>query len=475
LPGFEKAYMECLQQESDVNTILTRKEEIVADINRIVGTDDHNTQAQCRVLNAVFDLIGQIARAQHTFYLVRADTIKNYLRSGGQLPDLEYDKATGQMTYQPAFEFTYSQPLKEIELMVPIDSGKSFEEEIGGFLQILNALKGTEKAGIALHELTEATLIQRIRPRDANWRWFTDGFADFITHELLKKHLGAGAAADWAGIRDIKKYDDLQKEINLMYWMNIPYCVTPTLECEQRFSHARYAYAMHEAQRLIQAYGLDCVRKILDRVCSQKYQTAQDLFQAIKDVTGEDMQDRLCRYQTFTKREEGIDKYDNLLEAAHEQGDYEQMLINLTRKLELSPFQFLPASLKIRRQVARVLFKLGNEKAGDQTMLDILERLKQPGIEAIYDYFSEQFLDYAMECDKPQKAERIAGEVLAKYPRSLPALTVKMRLLTDSGNLVEAEKVAKKVLLLADAGSLHNRSALDVLRLNQTRKGYASK
>ena len=206
-----------------------------------------------------------------------------------------------------------------------------------------------------------------------------------------------------------------------------------------------------------------------------KYQTSQDLLYAIEDVTGEDMQDRLNRYQTFRKKEKGVEKYNVLFGAAREQEDYEQMLINLSRKLELSAHQFVPASLKLRKQIALTLFKLGEEKSGDQTMLDVLQRLRQPDIVALYDYFSEQFLDYAMECDNPHKAREIAQEVLAKYPNSLSGLTVNMRLLADSGNLEEAGRVATKILVLTDADSLYYISSSEVMRLSQESNSYASK
>jgi len=474
LPVFERAYKE-IKQKTEQEVITIKKEDIVADINRIVGAVDPNTQAQCRVLDTVIDLIGQMANAEHTFYITKTDTIKNILRSGCQLPNLEYDMTIDEATYQPAFEFTSSQPLKAIELMILIDSNESFKDGVSKFLKVLDTPGGIRKVGVAIHELTEVTILSRLKPRDMKWRWFTDGFAEAITCELLRKHYGVDAAADWASIRDVRKYDDLQKEVNLMYWLSVPYCVRPTLECEQRLSLARYAYATHEAQRLIERYGLDCVRKILDKVCTLKYQTSQDLLYAIKNVTGEDMQDRLHLYQTFRKKKEGIDKYNVLFEVARQREDYEQMLINLTRKLELSPFQFLPVSLKLRKQIALTLFKLGEEKSGDQTMLDVLQRLRQPGIIAIYDYFSEQFLDYALECDNPHKARKIAEEVLTKYPNSPSGQTVNMRLLADSGNLDEAGRVAAKILLFTDADSLYHISASEILWLSQKRNSYASK
>ena len=45
---------------------------------------------------------------------------------------------------------------------------------------------------------------------------------------------------------------------------------------------------------------------------------------------------------------------------------------------------------------------MGLEKDGDEAMLSILERLKQFGVESLYEPFSEMFLFYALECDNDQ-------------------------------------------------------------------------
>jgi hypothetical protein len=320
------------------------------------------------------------------------------------------------------------------------------------------------------------TLFYYVKQNDVHWRWFTDGIADAVTYELLRRHFGQKDAAEWADHRNISDCNDIEEEVNLMYWMHKPYDVDTMLEYESRLNYARYAYAMHEAQRLIKKHGLDCVRKILDKIRSRRDRRSEDLFRAIKDATGEDMRDHLSHYQTFESREKGIEKYNRLCEEAREQENYEQMLINLVRRMELCPSPFLLSSLKIRKEVSNILFKLGYEQTGDKTMLEVLEKLKELGFEPIYDYFSELFLDYALECENPQKGEKTAKEVLSKNPYSCAALTVRMRLLSDSGNLDEAKTIAKKVLILADdKNSIYGKAALDVLRLTGTNSSSVNK
>jgi hypothetical protein len=149
------------------------------------------------------------------------------------------------------------------------------------------------------------------------------------------------------------------------------YCVFllgSPIDYEQRLIEARYAYAMHEAQRLIDKHGIDCVRRILDELASAESRTGDDISDAIEKVTGEDMDVRLNRYQSFGTREEGIPKYTAPFNAASENNDYEKMLINLLRVMELHEFQYSPNNLESWGNAAWLLFKMGYEKTGDEVM-----------------------------------------------------------------------------------------------------------
>lgn len=497
LPEFESVYKQFLDEKGKLKKIVTNNIQIVTEINQILGATEFESEAkkQAGMLDAVSRIMSQIANAQFTFSLARVDTIKDYFRSGGQLPDWEYNKTTDKITYQGFFfdgriaydktsdqvEFIQTKDadgssLKELDWPILIDSNQTFEEAVGDSFQYMRELTDRKKYGLAIHEVTEMTIVLHTKLYDVHWRWFTDGVADAVTYELLRRHFGQKDAAEWSDHRNVSDYNDIEKEINLMYWMHCPYDVETTLKYESRLNFARYAYSMHEAQRLIKKYSLGCLRKILNKVCSKRDRRSEDLFQAIKEVTSEDMRERLGRYQTFEGTKEGTDKYNRLFEAARKQEDYEQMLINLLRRLELCPSPFLLSSLKIRKDVSNLLFKLGYEETGDKTMLGVLEKLKEPGFEAIYDYFSELFLDYALECDNPQKGEKIAKEVLSKNPYSFPALTVRMRILYGSGNFGEAKKIADNVLVLVDdANSVYGKAAQEVLRLTGTNSSPVSK
>jgi len=465
LPLFEKGYKQYLVEKDKSKAILTKKEVIISEINQILGTPDANTALQEEMVEFYCTFLTE---QPGRFYLVMQETIKNFLRKGGKLPSFTYDETTDTAVYKPAFVSVRGSPLRDFEFVIPIGSKKTMQDDINHIFEGWGEVHGSGKIGVGIHEVVEATLVEHIEPGDPYWRWFTDGFANAITIELLKKYVSEESAQQFAADYGVDKYEDLKKEVNLQYWMFMNFCIKTPLEYERKVSEVRYAYATLEAQRLIENHDIDCVRKILDKVYSQESRTSYDLLRAIKDVTGEDMQQRFRRYQTFETRKGGMDKYSSLFHAAFHEEDYGQMLTNLLRRLELEDNQLSVTSLELRLNASTLLFKLGYEEAGDVAIYRFLGYLKRFAPQKSYDAFLEAFVLYSLKCDNPQKAENVAEELLKKNPDHLPALTVRMKLLADSGNLDEAKSIAKRILdLVNDTNSVYGKAASEVLATDQ--------
>ena len=64
---------------------------------------------------------------------------------------------------------------------------------------------GVTKVGIAFHEVIETSLLQRIAPIYSHWRWVTDGVANVVAIELLKKHVGVEEAQEFAKAAESRK------------------------------------------------------------------------------------------------------------------------------------------------------------------------------------------------------------------------------------------------------------------------------
>ncbi|MHC4501565.1 MAG: hypothetical protein ACYS21_20955, partial [Planctomycetota bacterium] len=425
LPFFQGAYKGFLEQKSEVNPLLSRKEKIVEEVNLLLGIEDPNTKAQHRMLAEMSSNLGDIfSKSKPTFYLVTKKTTKDFLRAGGKLPSYKYDKAADLAEYRFELRATNEERSMEgIEVSFPLSGTEEFEEEVTHIFSMFKQVFTGEEAGrmgLAVHEVVELTLVNRVKPQGPYWRWFSDGFANAISVEILEKQLGEQHAQQYSDMLDFSEYEDLEKQINLKYWMAAQYCVFPLgppIDYEQRLVSARYAYAMLEAQRLIEKHGIDCVHKILDELCGAESRTGADIISAI-------------------------------FNAASKDNDYEQMLINLLRLMELHEFQYSPNNLQSWRTAAWLLFTMGFEKTGDEVMQNCISLFEHSPVPGGREAAMEAFIVYAFKCGKPEKAREVAPELLKTQPESVLALTVEMLTKVRSGEIIEARQMAKKIRAL---------------------------
>jgi tetratricopeptide (TPR) repeat protein len=465
LPFFENRYKQFLDVKERYKKIVNNKKQIVAYINKILGITEPDIEKQEKLLTG---LLGAFSFEKSTFYIVLQDTTKFFLSEGGWLPNFTYNKNDNTVTYNPEFK-TESEdgPVKHFELAFLVASEEAFEENINFIFQKLQHTLGGGIIGTAIHEVVESSLLNRTKPSDPYWRWFSDGFANAITIEILKEHAGFEIAEEFAEAYYISEYKQLEKEINLRYWMGLNFCIETPLEYENQLQMARYAYATQEAQRLIELHGIDCVRKIIDKVLTKETRTGRDIIQAIKEITGEDMQKRLDHYQTFETRQDGLTKYAGLFNAAVEKKDYEQMLTILLRTLELQESQLSPTGLQCYKEIATLLFKLGHEQAGDQAMKNCVELFKNSGMTMARDAAMETFIVYALSCKNARKAREIAEELLKGKPNHVLALTIQMVVHAEDGRISEAKKIAQKVIDLdKNEQSPSYRTAIQILATN---------
>jgi len=466
LPVFETKYKQFLAETENVKNVATQKKQIIDEINTILGITEPDIEKQDKALTG---LLGTFSIENMTFYIVLQETTKTFLSEGGRLPNFTYDKTDNIITYNPEFITTSEDgPDKNFELTFLVASEETFEENISRIFQVLYKAMGSGNLFIAIHEVVESSLLNRAKPTDSYCRWFSDGFANAITFEILKKYAGIEMADEFAKAYYINAYKGLEKEINLRYWMGLNFCIKTPLEYENNLSLARYAYATQEAHRLIEKNGIECVRKIIDKIPTKKARTAQDILQAVNEVTGEDMQQRFDHYQTFETRQDGLAKYGNLFNAALEKKDYEQMLVNLLRTLELQENLLSPTGLQCYKEIALLLFKLGHEQAGDDAMHNCIELFKNTGVPMAHQAAMEAFIIYAFNCKNAQKAREIAEELLKSKPNHVLALTVQMVVHAEAGRLSEAKQIANKVINLdKNEQSPSYRTATQILATNE--------
>jgi len=470
LPIFERQLKTFLAKREEMAGILGKRDAIVTDINRILGADDADAQKQAEALTKLARTFSEL---QVTFYLVGMTTTKAFLRTGGRLPGFSYDAETDMATYNPEIHVPQgAKPPERFDLCIPIAPDKPFGEYIAIVFDMFGEILGAGMLDVAIHEVTEMTLLKRARPTDPYWRWFSDGFANAITHRLVGKYMGRAAAEQFAATFDPAQSEDLREEINLRYWMLGNFCVLVVnipVPAEARVLHARYRYATSEARRLVDKHGIECVTAILENICAKQSRTSDDLLEAIREVTGEDMERRLRRYQSFQEPQEGIHAYSEAFNAAAKQKDYEQVYVNLMRVMELRSDVFSMNNLLNFKNAALLLLKMDHEKAADQAMQNALDLFSRNADGKGRQAALEMQVVYAIECQRPQKAEEAAAELLAADPNHVLSLAVKMLVELRAGHLTEAQGLARKIQALAEQSSPPYKLAANVLAIDPNR------
>ena len=189
---------------------------------------------------------------------------------------------------------------------------------------------------------------------------------------------------------------------------------------------------------------------------------SRNLVEAVLEVTGEGIEERFRRYQTFDTQEAGLRKYTGRFNEAMARKDYRVALSNLIRVQELK----FPPDPRIYSNGAYLLFRMGEEEAGDRAMHKHMAFLEYRGMERAHFVIQKLFVGYALKCRNFEKANDVAEEILKVEEDFVPALTVRMARFAAAGQIPEAKRVAQRILALAtDAESLPHQLAQGVVAL----------
>jgi hypothetical protein len=471
IAGTTVYYEACFEEKLPVfETLLNRYRESVRDnavtrhqhqrtpmleaLNAIVGGDDALFRKQAEIFDDMaegFDAQIQVfQKAAH--YLIRRDTIKDYLRKGHTLPNFTYDEQTDTAAYMAAIQIasdTGPQGVKE--LTFPLSSVERFEAEVEFILKMFFVGLQEEFFGTILHEIAEVSIFERMRSSAPDIRWFTDGMANVITAELLRNHYSKDAADQFLAVYSTAPYQDIEKIILLRYWMQMKYWDggKVSVASEEKLNYARYCFATYEAQRLTEVHGIGCIGKIIDVFTVGGKRDGDDLLEAVHQVTGEDLRQRFLRYQHFVTRQEGRTHYMQQYRAAKQEKNQANQLFVLARLLELSESPYAQETLTIRAQLACVLVEMGHPEKGDQMMRDTVAYLSEVDKDG-ETIGKKAFMVYAIHANRPEIADEYAEQVLTASPEDLIALTVKTLTAGNQGRKEDAKKLVEKIRVLED-------------------------
>ena len=451
LAGQEKKLIKTLDaflKEEDAFTVgrqkyAERRDEIVAEINRLTGftPDEKRLQEQRDAFNFYLSF-GQVKEPgkELTFYLINMDALKAYLKEGHEVPGCAYDKETDKALCRFQLGTRHSKGGDPEKQAVIIPLGKKMTA--AGFEMYLKAysrLRDEGGLGAACHEICEMGLLWPLKPADPYCRWFSDGFAHALAIELVKRHEGPGAAGKFEKLIRYGGGQATEKELNLRYWPSGGYGIETDLPGERDLSYSRYAAAMKEAKRITDRHGVEVVRKIMAKATAEAPIHSDRLIEIIREVTGEDMNQRLARYQTFKTPMEGVQKYES--RPARNGEEEKRNLIRMHELLLDSPRAFAQVSTRLSKQ--------GLAKQADETFRKRCQQtfaFKDP----LFNTWMREFFSYAVNEKRPEIAFDLAGKVLEMDPEYAFALMVRARQLLQEGKLDEAQTLAQRLLKWAN-------------------------
>jgi len=433
-----------------------KADQAVRQVNKIVGfSPDDKQRAEQRELLLGFLRLTESFRLgapdrKTTLYVITQESSKDYLRKGGTLPGFTYDKARDKATYvfkYGRYSRSASRPGKPpgMALVIPVGADAP-EKELAKLLKVIGKVWLSPSAGMSLHELAEHTMLnRRLKPFDPHFRWFSDGFANAIAVQVLGTLVDRKAAAEFAARFDPAQYSVPKQNVNLRYWLGADFEVAAPIESEEHLSKARYCHATQEAVRLVEAHGIGCVAKILDAACKKESgNSSADLISAVKEVTGEDIENRLLSYQSFRTAQEGIKQYTKAFRRAYARDDHAPALRALLRLMELHA----GAERQHYAVAAYLLFRMGHEGAGDRAILRRAALCRRRGLNDAYVGMHALFIDYSLMCNRLAKAQPSAEIVLKARPQYVGALAVRMHKLRVEGKRDQAAEIARRILEL---------------------------
>ena len=453
---FHRRLIEAADREKAVRTrLLARADDVLDEVNRITASTPTPAQRgrQREVLDRFLTfrpMFGEGGAVR--LYVVAGEAAKDYLRQGGTLPGCSYDKATDTAEFQVRLDLAHGPPDAPIELLIPVTDMDRPEEDLRESCDgMIETVKSWMCAVLALHEVVEVTLLHtRLRPKHMYWRWFTDGMANALAEHLAAQYLGADVAKAAAEVFDPAPFSDMKEEVNLAWWLASDHAVfegTSPLGAEARLRLARYAFATHEAKRLIRAHGLECLPRILDASSRDDANSRQGLVAAVSDATGEDLAARLRAYQTFDTTREGWDKYEQACRHAMARKDAAKAASAMFRLRELAD----NVRPDCDGEAAYLVFHAGFEAEADRFLQRRMTWLADRDAPEALAAMKTVFCVYALRTDHPEKAYDVAEEILKDNPEAVPALEVRMGRLVREKRLEEAKVVARRIARLRAA------------------------
>ncbi|MBI4603132.1 MAG: tetratricopeptide repeat protein [Planctomycetes bacterium] len=283
----------------------------------------------------------------------------------GRVPQLAYDDTSGELVAKFTFQARpqaggdlevylrsptgTEHPVTELNLALPllngpVPAGASWldprnllengvlppEAHPGEFSFVPTDL--SQAAFLPLHEVAEVGLLLTLKIRDPLARWFHDGMANYLSHEVIRSVLSEEdyLTAPYSP-RELGVYAADRDRVNLLAW--------PRAEIEKHkateASLAHYYFSTAEIRGLAERHGRDLIPRLLSGLRECKPVTTEKILGAIEELTGEDFLLRLRAYRPVPTSSDP--ELESQATAYFQAGDFEAALPPLTALLSRDP------------------------------------------------------------------------------------------------------------------------------------------
>ncbi len=463
LEVFKKAYADYRERMAERlapgsisrEELVDKKTIIVDDIYNIIGGDDKQLKEKLLdVADGFNNLSGTVVMPltgdDNVVYLMLQSTTKEYLRGGGTLPNLTYDKETDTAEYIMPFSSGANVSLNR-EILFPLASANEIESVLNTVFTSIPELfdQSFGKNGfVVIHEVAEVGIMERLRTQDPYKRWFTDGFSNAITCEILQRHYSPEDVKEFLETYSTAPYQNLKSSCNLRYWFSRNFSMSnhPPIKQEDELTYARYCFATEQGLRMVKAYGIECIKKILDQYVANGEKKPGAILTAIEQATGDEIKKHLSAYQSFSTKKEGLKLYHQAVNTAMTEKNYSAAAFAILRILELRGDQpYSPVSLNTRISLAELLYHNGHDQASTKWITEFADLMclsKNPDKQ----YVGRRFvIMYAIKTGQPQIGLEYARAILQNKPEDTHGLMIVMLNEANQKNVSKAVELAKKI------------------------------
>lgn len=261
------------------------------------------------------EVFGDIVRRQrellpalpdfHSFRLWNEDTLKEVLRSGTKVPSFSYDPIGDRVIINCNVDFRSrdKSPLFE-KNKFPIsyhtgDSVTDISEQTRSFIpDFIRGMLQMFAPWVVFHETAEAGIVFDCGIRTAYRRWFCDGAAQCVVEMAAKEFLGQSIYEDLVTMWYTSNYQEDKPKIDLLAWRGLEWEVSMPGAPGVTLNTIHYAFATQEIRGLVERHGPDVISKVIKHLSKLEADDRDSfaIMEAIKAVTGEDMEAALGKY-----------------------------------------------------------------------------------------------------------------------------------------------------------------------------------